>query len=234
VNILAIEASSEACSCALLLDGVVSERFQIAPRRHTALLLPMVRELLDENAVTLAQLDTVAYGQGPGSFTGVRIAACVAQGLALSADRGVIAVSSLAALAARFGAPGEQVLSALDARMGEVYLGTWCLDADGIPTPLAPEQLGVPSAVELPAAGDWVAVGSGWATQGVVMRQRMAARLVRVQEDVFPGAAQVALLAAADGVAQAPELALPGYLRRQVATPRSRPLLPESSSRNRS
>ena len=98
-TLLALDASSTACSCALIRDQLIVQRFEIAPREHTRLLLPMVDEVLAEAGVSLGQLDAIAYGQGPGSFTGLRIAAGVAQGLAYGADLPLMGVSTLEALA---------------------------------------------------------------------------------------------------------------------------------------
>lgn len=227
MNILAIEASTEACSAALLTRGAMLERFEHAPRRHTELLLPMVHSLLDETGMLLSGLDAVAYGRGPGSFTGVRIAACVAQGLAISADLGVIAVSTLAALAAKGATAGEQVLAAFDARMGEVYLGSYRIAGDGLAEEVSPEQLAAPCRLLLPDSGGWVGLGGGWRSHGDAIVQRLGASLSRVDDALLPGAAQVAQLAAARGGALAPERALPSYLRREVTTPRRRAAVPD-------
>ncbi|GAB4353090.1 MAG: hypothetical protein Kow0060_03270 [Methylohalobius crimeensis] len=127
MRILAIETATEACSAALYLDGVVEERFQVAPRRHTHLILPMAEALLAEAGLTLSALDGLAFGRGPGSFTGLRIAAGVIQGLAFGADLPVVPVSTLAALAWQVFDEGaaDCALAALDARMGEVYWGIY-------------------------------------------------------------------------------------------------------------
>lgn len=219
MNILALEASSDACSCALKTAATLDERHEIAPRRHTELLLPMVEALLAGRGLALRELDCIAFGSGPGSFTGVRIAACVAQGLALAAGTPVAPVSSLAALAARGGKPGERVLACLDARMGEVYLGAFAVSATGLAEALAPERIGTPQSVELPTGGAWVAVGSGWATYATVLAARLARPPLRMHPDLHPGAAQVALLAAGSGAAGPPADAAPAYLRREVAQP---------------
>src|SRR5690606_41756281 len=118
------ETATEACSVALYLDGQVHERFELAPRRHAELALPWAQALLEEAGVARAQLDAVAVGRGPGAFTGVRLGIALAQGVALALDRPLVAVSTLEVLAA--GAPQdgpEQILAAIDARMGEGYAG---------------------------------------------------------------------------------------------------------------
>ena len=126
MKLLAFETATEACSVALYLDGEVRERFEVAPRRHAELALPMAQALLDEAGIARAQLDAIAVGRGPGAFTGVRLAIALAQGIALALDRPVVPVSTLAVLAA--GAPADgpaRILAAIDARMGEVYAGAF-------------------------------------------------------------------------------------------------------------
>jgi tRNA threonylcarbamoyladenosine biosynthesis protein TsaB len=202
VNILAIETSSEACSCALRLsDGSMRQRYELAPRQHTQLLLPMVEFLLGEAGIALNAVDCFAFGRGPGSFTGVRIAASAIQGLALAVDRPVVGISSLAALAAGSEKKHESVLAVFDARMREVYLGAYHLDGEGLPSAYQEDQLASAENVCLPEAGVWHGVGAGWPVHG-----QQVARL-------------------ADGPARAgqgvsAEHALPNYLRRDVATPR--------------
>jgi len=224
VNILAIETSSEACSCALKLsDGSLSQRYEVAPRQHTQLLLPMVDSLLAQAGLALSTVDCFAFGCGPGSFTGVRIAASAVQGLALAVDRPVLAVSSLAAVAAGSGKCGESVLAVFDARMGEVYLGAFHLDARGLPSAAQAERLGAPESVQLPATGNWNAVGAGWPLHGQQLARRLGQRLLSVDSQRLPAAEQVAHLAEAPaqaGEGVAAEQALPNYLRRQVTTQR--------------
>lgn len=224
VNILAIETSSEACSCALkLADGSLRQRFEVAPRRHTQLLLPMVDALLDEADLPLSAIDCFAFGCGPGSFTGVRIAASAIQGLALAADRPVLAVSSLAAVAAGHDNAGKSVLAIFDARMGEVYLGAFHVNAEGLAKPAQAEQLGAPETVKLPDEGAWHAAGAGWPVHGECIAARLGQGLVAVEPERLPTAEQIARLAEAParaGEGVVAEQALPNYMRRHVATPR--------------
>jgi tRNA threonylcarbamoyladenosine biosynthesis protein TsaB len=135
-KLLGIDTSNGACSVALWLDGECSQRYQVAPRGHGLLLLPMVESLLAEAGIAAAQLDALVLGRGPGSFTGLRIATGVVQGLAFSLDRLVVPISSLAALAQGSqdaeGKPAARVLTAFDARMGEVYWAAWQRDAQGL------------------------------------------------------------------------------------------------------
>lgn len=207
----------------MLSDGSLSQRFELAPRQHTQLLLPMVDELLSEAQMALGAVDCFAFGCGPGSFTGVRIATSAIQGLALAVERPVLGVSSLAALATGTDKCSESVLAVFDARMGEVYLGAFHLDANGLPTACQPEALGAPDVVQLPEAGDWHGAGGGWLVHGEVLTRRLGARLLSVDGDRLPEAQHVARLAqgparAGEGVAA--EDALPNYIRREVTTPR--------------
>ena len=129
--ILAIETSTQACSCALTMSGQVVENFEVIPRQHAAKLLPMINQLLQEHDVSYHQLDAVAYGQGPGSFTGLRIACGVTQGIALGANLPVIPVSTLACQAHQVARQTDQqwALSCLDARIDEIYWGIYSLEA---------------------------------------------------------------------------------------------------------
>ena len=217
LRLLALETATEACSAALLVDGAVLERYEFAPRRHTALILPMVEALLAEAGLTLQQLDALAVGRGPGAFTGVRLAISVAQGLAFGADLPVAAVSSLAALAwAAVQETGEtHIATALDARMGEVYWATWVQSGVGLTLQDA-EQVCAPEAVTA-AGGSWFGVGSGWLSYApqlapqVVNHGWLGERYPRAAAVAQLGAAQPALWVAAEQV-------LPVYVRDRVVT----------------
>ena len=153
MNYLAIDASTEACSVALQVNGKMYSRYDLCPQSHSLQLLPMVDELLTEAGIKISQCDGLVFGRGPGSFTGVRIGVGVAQGLAFAANLPVVGVSSLQAmaqLAFMQGKLNEQqtgVIAAIDARMGEVYNGYFMLDENNIMQPqctetvIAPEQL---------------------------------------------------------------------------------------------
>jgi tRNA threonylcarbamoyladenosine biosynthesis protein TsaB len=132
MRLLALDTSTEACSVALLLDGEVYLRFEMTVRGHAELVLPMVEALLGESGIALEDLDGLAFGRGPGAFTGLRIATGVMQGLAFGANLPVAPVSSLAAVAEQVpAAVGEAILVCNDARMGEVYWGVFGREADG-------------------------------------------------------------------------------------------------------
>lgn len=225
LHLLALDASSSACSAALLREdeaGVTClARFEMTPRAHTRRLLPMVDEVLAEAQVTPSQLDAVAFGRGPGSFTGLRIAAGAAQGLAFGLDRPLLGVSTLEALAlqAHRRYHLRHVVTALDARMGEIYAATWHCLKDTI-TPMSIEAVLAPEALRLPSGEtDWVGVGSGfslWEHFKVDVQLSMPQHLV----DLEPRAEEMAWLAARDftaGLGQAAHLVQPVYLRNDVA-----------------
>ncbi|MFT6914791.1 MAG: tRNA threonylcarbamoyladenosine biosynthesis protein TsaB [Motiliproteus sp.] len=223
-KILALDTSTQACSVALWIDGEVREDFRDIPRQHTQLLLPMVQQILSDAGLTLKQLDGIAFGQGPGSFTGLRICTGVTQGLALGADLPVAPVSTLAALAlmARDEFQADGVLTALDARMDELYWGCYQIDSSsGLPILVGEERVCAPESVTLPSVtpGKWIGYGTGWC-----YRERLpeAVRnaVVYVEEPREPRAAAVARLGAvmiAAGQGVLPEQALPVYLRNKVA-----------------
>jgi tRNA threonylcarbamoyladenosine biosynthesis protein TsaB len=249
-RILAVETSSNACSVALLLsdqvcaeqrgsavpyDAEVQFRYQLAHRDHTHLVLPMVDDLLTANGLALTELDAIAFGCGPGSFTGLRISAGVAQGLAFAAQLPVVSVSSLAAVAhaalAKQAATGDcRVLVCVDARMGEVYIGAY----DNFGTYQragAGEMLSAGLEECLVAPQDWcltqwlrpsaqhLALGSGWQ----FMDQISAAAEVPwgcVDTEALPHAVDIAWLglrAWQRGEVLLPHQAEPVYLREQVA-----------------
>ncbi len=222
MRMLALDTASEACSAALMLDGEISERLTITHREHGPLVLRLIDELLEEARMDLAGLDAIAFGRGPGSFTGLRIAAGITQGLALAADLPVLPVSDLAMLAQ--GLMDERDVSSvavcLDARMGEAYVGFFRRDEQGLAAALAEEALIAPAHLELPAAGhDWVATGSGWAVfDGLA--ERLGVTLGPNEGARLPQARSALLLAAPQwraGKALAAEDALPVYLRERAA-----------------
>ncbi len=218
MKILSLDTTEQACSAALLLDDEVVERFEVAPRRHSRLLLPMIESLLAEADLALAGLDALAFARGPGSFTGVRIATAVAQGLAVAAEVPLVPVSSLLALAQ--GAAREhgadRVLALLDARMQEVYALACVRGEEGLMQPLAGEQVCSPQAVDLPGDGDWRFAGSGAEAYDEVLG-RLGGTLLGGCEIHAQDVARLAVPACRAGRTVAPEAALPVYLRDQVA-----------------
>jgi tRNA threonylcarbamoyladenosine biosynthesis protein TsaB len=225
MKILAIDTTTEACSVALLGPDGLIERFQVAPREHTSLVLPWVSEVLEEGGVSLPELDAIAVTRGPGSFTGVRIGISVAQGLAAGAGLGLVGVSTLHAMALSVHqqAGVDRVLAALDARMDEIYCAGF--DFSGSDPLLVEEQVCAPA--------DWQVGGDGWlgAGPGFERYPQLITTLGDSLSGVFehavlPRAAMVAQLARqylADGhEVLPPERLQPTYLRNRVASkPRS-------------
>lgn len=217
MKLLAFETATEACSVALWIDGEMRERFEIAPRRHAELSLPWAEQLLAESGLAKTQLDAIAVGRGPGAFTGVRLAIAIAQGIALALDKPVVAVSTLAALAMQ--SQGERIVAAIDARMGEVYLGTF-VRSDSDLAAASEERVIRPALALLPEKGDWHGVGTGFAAADGALRQQLRARLLSTDADALPHAADVARLAAlafARGEAVSADRIAPAYLRNNVA-----------------
>jgi len=221
MKLLAIETATEACSAALYLDGEVRVRYEVQARNHSKLILPMMDQLLAEAGIKLTALDALAFGRGPGAFTGVRIATGVIQGAAFAADLPVVPVSTLAALAQRhYREQGHtQLLAAFDARMGELYWGGYRL-RDGLVEPVIADQVAKPGAVVLPAGAGWHGVGTGWGAYGDLLAARLGGVLSSVTPDLYYSAHDVALLGVAGfakGEAVSAAEALPIYLRDQVA-----------------
>jgi len=221
MRILALDTSGDACSAALLTETGPRQRLILEPRRHADLILGLVEDLLRELDLGLKALDAIAFGRGPGSFTGVRIATAVAQGLAFGADLPVVPISTLAGLAQgqyrRQG--GHQCLAALDARMGEVYWGCYRLDEGGLMRLAGEEVVTTPERIVLPPDGGWQGAGSGWERYSETLRLRLGTRLTFADPDALCESQDLATLAAADlaaGHAVPPEQALPVYLRDQV------------------
>jgi tRNA threonylcarbamoyladenosine biosynthesis protein TsaB len=215
MRLLAFDTSTEYLSVAVRLAGRTLSRDLNAVQSHSELLLDLVGSLLAEAGVTLADLDCIAFGQGPGTFTGLRIGCGVAQGLALGADLPVAPVSTLLALAE--GSRGERVIACLDARMGEVYHAAYVRGEDWRVE--SPPVLCAPTEAPLLQGGEWTGVGSGFSVHHTALAQHYAGRLVRVDGTLFPHAADIAALAERAGPAGwvAPELALPHYIRDKVA-----------------
>jgi tRNA threonylcarbamoyladenosine biosynthesis protein TsaB len=220
MNLLALETSTEACSVALLSDGMLFARSEIAPRRHAELLLPMCEAVLAEAGVTRRQLDAIAVGRGPGAFTGVRLAISAAQGIALALDIPVLPVSSLAALALDAPQDASSILAVIDARMGEIYAGTFTRGSDGLVREIGSETVGPAEALRVSPGRRWDIVGSGWDTYAEVIAARLDANPRSARGLCYPQAAAVARLAAprfAAGQGVVAEQALPVYLRDKVA-----------------
>jgi len=217
-RILAMETATRACSAALLWDGEVEEILRLEPNRHAETLLPMVQDLLASAQAGFHQLDALAVGSGPGSFTGLRIGISVAQGLALGAGLPVVSVSSLLALAARVDEP--RVLAAIDARMNQVYWNVYRRDEDsGAMTALQVPRVNDPADVALPDEAEWHVAGSGCDAYRDRLLRGAAAPPVFL-EGVHPHAGDIAHLAAVEyaaGRSVDARDAAPEYVRDEVA-----------------
>jgi tRNA threonylcarbamoyladenosine biosynthesis protein TsaB len=214
--ILALETSTELGSCALWRDGDIVERLCPPGQSHSETLLPLVRELLGESGLKVAQLDAIAFGVGPGAFTGLRVACGIAQGLAVAANIPLVPVTSLEAMAEMTGA--EQVLALLDARMGEVYAGSYrrCTDGYALQGEI---RVWSPANVPLPTAAGWLICGNAPSAYPELQARIVAAGLP-IHPGILPTAAALARLAApraARGEGIDAALAAPLYIRDKVA-----------------
>lgn len=212
MKILALETAADPGSVALWCDGTVTARTCPLDQTNSAALLPEARALLAESGLGFADLDAVAFGAGPGSFTGLRVACGVAQGLAFGRGVPLVGVGTLEAMACESG--GRRVFVALDARMGEVYHACY---VDGV----LQGEIGVhpPESVPLPDGGEWLACGNAL-TVYPLLRERLAAQVVAWQPESLPSAMGVVRLAAprlSRGEAVDPALAAPFYVRDKVA-----------------
>ena len=245
VRILAIDTATENCSAALLIDGRVLERARLLDRGHAEHILPMIDELLGEAAVKLRELSAIAFGRGPGAFTGVRLAASVTQGLAFGGRVPVVPISDLRAVAQRV-LQGDsrvaRVLVCADARMREVYWGCFERSSAGLALAIGAERVDGPAEVQRPqawcgrgeaegepepASGMLVAAGSGFATYPA-LGASIARWAARIAPEVLPRALEIGILAVPEveaGRILPAEQALPLYLRDDVTqTPHAQSL----------
>jgi tRNA threonylcarbamoyladenosine biosynthesis protein TsaB len=221
MKLLAVETSTEACSAALFVDGEVAERFELAPQKHTKLILPMIDALMAEAGLKPQQLDALAFSRGPGSFTGVRIATGVIHGIALGADLPIVPVSTLAAIAQEAFERNDDnaAFVAMDARMGEIFWGVYQRDVQGYAELVGEEAVTPADRVEFPDLHG-IGVGSGWGVYHQELMARLAGRISHYQADMLPRAGMIARLGARGfelGLAVPVEQAMPVYLRDKVA-----------------
>lgn len=222
MKVLAIDTATERCSVALRIDGQVSGRSVDTPRGHADLVLPMVESLLKEAGLAFRDLDGIAYGRGPGGFTGVRIAIGVVQGLAFGADLPTVGISNLAAVAQQVAQPRQRVLVCMDARMNEVYWGTYICDAaTGLVVADGIERVGPADSVEAGTSALDVLAGTGFRAFPDLAR-RFAPLVAQdgVLPSVLPNAVEIALLGESElraGRGLPASQAQPVYLRDQVA-----------------
>ena len=220
-KLLALDTATDACSVALSTESGIIEDFRVIPRKHTQELLPMVKAMLAQQGVSFSDLDAIAVGRGPGSFAGIRIAMGTAQGLAFASGLPVVPVSTLKAMALRIQKDtGEQhVVSALDARMNEIYYGCYAIE-DGVLVETQAERVAAPGDLALPdATANYFAGGTGWVYRDVMPVSEME-RITVLAEPVYPRAADIlelGLLEFNAGRSVEPEQAQPVYLRDEVA-----------------
>lgn len=221
MNLLAVETATECCSAALLSDDQVLAVSEIAPRRHNEIILSMCEQVLARGEVGLGQLDAIAFGRGPGTFTGVRLAAGVAQGIALARDIPAVPISSLAALAQAVHHKHRcaQILPCIDARMREVYYALYQADQDAIVQPIGDEHVISPSSIEIEIGDDCIGAGSGWKAYAETLSAQCP-KITTYDAEAFPRAEYVAKLGKYHferGHTVTATQALPIYLRDRVA-----------------
>ncbi len=227
MKILALDTATELCSVALYCDGQTFSQEIMAVNRHAEALFPMIKQLLAQTNLKLADLDTIAFGSGPGSFTGVRIACGIAQGLALGADVTLLPVNTLEALAIQ--SQQQAVISCLDARMGEVYYAAYHLTHDEAGHCTAIENMIEPCLIHPQQAQlfhllekNWTGCGTGFKTYPAQLAQLPIGEVVILSEILYPHARDIltcARLAIQNrpNACVPPEQAMPYYLRNKVA-----------------
>lgn len=220
MKILAFDTATAGCSVALLINGEILERFEVALQRHAELILPMIDNLLNSAGITLKQLDAIAVGQGPGSFMGLRIAVGVAQGLAFGADLPVIPISSLQTLAqtAYRQTQHPHIIAGWDARMQAIYWGIYSLGENQLMMPVVPDALIEPQDLIIPEGNDWLLTGNAW----LAYRQQLTPVLKSYRQitDIYPQARAMIDIAAVlfqQGQVRNALQIEPIYLRDQVA-----------------
>jgi tRNA threonylcarbamoyladenosine biosynthesis protein TsaB len=219
VKLLAIDTATEACSTAILVNDEIISRCQVAPRQHTSLILSMIDELLAVAGVQLKDMDALAYGRGPGAFTGVRIAAGVIQGLAFGSDTPVIPISTLAALAQGVASAQTNIISAIDARMGEIYWAVYEVGSTGLVSAVSEESVTRPEDLLVNMNKRYYGVGTGWASYKAELNNLLGDQLQGFDGDRYPGADDIIKLARQEyqkGNMLAAADALPVYVRNKV------------------
>ncbi len=226
MNILAIDTATEACSAALYIDGELRSSYQLAPREHSRLILKMIDGLLAEASLPVSKIDAIAFGRGPGSFMGLRIAAGVVQGIAFAHDIPVVPVSTLKAIAQRAHeqTKSKHILAAIDARMDEVYWAAYYLNGelwqlDGEEQVISPDKITLPAMLKQQGEA-WVGAGTGWATHAYRLLANSEFTLQAMLSDCLPSAEVIAGLAVSElkaGNTVSAAEAIPVYLRNNVA-----------------
>jgi tRNA threonylcarbamoyladenosine biosynthesis protein TsaB len=221
MKLLAIDTATEACSVALLIDGEIRERYEIVANQHSKLILPMIDSLMAEAELKPSDLDCLAFGRGPGSFTGIRIATGVIQGIAYACDLPVAAISCLAAIAQDFfdNNPENHVFVAMDARIDEIYWGHYQRNERGFAELINEEAVASAAEIEIPDCSG-VGLGSGWKVHSELLLSRLGSQVIRNEPNYLPKARAIAKLSEECfrlGLAVSAEHTLPVYLRDKVA-----------------
>lgn len=222
MKILAVETATEACSAALMVDGTISEQYGLTTNGHSKLILPMIDSLLSEAGLQPADLDGLAFGCGPGSFTGVRIATGIIQGIGFALDLPIMPVSNLAAVAQDFFDNNDENVAfvAMDARMGEIYWACYQRNWASYAELIGKESVTSASDIQYPDNMVGVGIGSGWGIYHKELLDCLSHRVIRHEADNLPRARAVARLGAEGfkrGLAVTVEQAMPVYLRDKVA-----------------
>lgn len=217
MKLLALDTSTAACSLAVQDGSRVNFLHEIAPMQQARLILPLIQRLMASSTLTLEQLDAIAFGCGPGSFTGLRIASSVAQGLAFASGKPVISISSLAALAQTAYAEHKisRICTLTDARMGQVYWADYEIDASGHACLKGEERVCSPEDVIFPDAVQWCGAGDGWAAYEKILNPRLGGQ-IPLYPSLLPTAQAILCLARVKFDRQellAPSDAIPVYLR---------------------
>jgi tRNA threonylcarbamoyladenosine biosynthesis protein TsaB len=221
MNLLALDTSTESCSAAITINGVLYQQQQLTQRGHSTLILGMLDQLFKQADASIADIDALAFGRGPGSFTGVRIGVGVAQGIAFARELPVIPVSTLAAVAQAAYEQTQQhnIAVAMDARMDEIYAAIFQVQ-DGSVVLIGDEKV-CPAEQFLPANTEmWLGAGTGWQVYADTLQSNFSAQLIGQQPDIYPQAAIILKLAEhlyARGEYVSADKALPVYLRNDVA-----------------
>ena len=219
MKILAIETSTEACSAALNIDNSCISKHKIAPRKHTELILPMIDSLLQEADIRINSLDAIAFGCGPGAFTGVRIAVGITQGLAYPHDVPVIPVSTLAVLAQQFSKEYDYIATAIDARMKEIYWGLYKVNKCNLVENIKKEKVCSPKDISSPDNGQWLGAGTGWKIHSEEIKSKFKPKIINIKTDVYPHAKDIVQLAKPlyeNGKFISADRASPIYLRNKI------------------
>ncbi|OGT06117.1 MAG: tRNA (adenosine(37)-N6)-threonylcarbamoyltransferase complex dimerization subunit type 1 TsaB [Gammaproteobacteria bacterium GWF2_41_13] len=221
--ILALDTSTALCSAALLMNGEIIERSQLAPQQQTHYILPMIQELLTETSLHLTDISCLAFGAGPGAFTGLRIAAAITQGIAFAKNIPITPVSTLAALAQQAFRRYQaiHIMPMLDARMKQIYWGSYQVSSEKIAAAIIEDQLNYPEQIDpaILTSTPWFGIGNGWPLYQPVLPNKPLLRIAQIDPEAYPLASDIALLGVhyfQQGKIYSAKEAIPVYLRNPV------------------